>query len=159
MTIDGVNQSEVWGAHRCGRRAYPLSAELKENRDGGLKFTGAHDGYHHLKGSPVHHRTITWLEDILTVEDRVAGRGSHDVETRLHINPELMVEMVEGRALVRDSGELLAAISPYGCGRMEKEEGWYCPEFGIRLPCAVLTMKMAKVPLPYFGGWKIARGH
>ena len=90
LTIDGENQSEVWGAHRCGRRAYPLYANREERADGGLHFSGAHNGYKHWKGSPVQNRTITWSGDTFLIEDRVEGEGSHDIEAQLHIHPGLV---------------------------------------------------------------------
>ena len=43
VTIDGKNQSEVWGVHRVARRAYPLDAALDTLPDGTLRFSGAHD--------------------------------------------------------------------------------------------------------------------
>lgn len=159
LTIDGENQSEVWGAHRCGRRAYPLYANLEERADGSLHFSGAHNGYRHLKGSPVHNRTITWSGDTFLIEDRVEGKGSHDIEAQLHIHPGLVVELTGGNAMIRDDRDLLATITLQGEGSIEKTEGWYCPEFGIKRPCVVLTYVKKNVSLPFDGGWIITTGN
>jgi len=60
LTIDGQNQSEAWGAHRCARRAYPIDPRLFKGENGSLIFEGAHDGYRRLKGQPIHRRRVQW---------------------------------------------------------------------------------------------------
>jgi uncharacterized heparinase superfamily protein len=141
VTIDGKNQSEVWGAHRVARRAYPLEGVLKVMPDGSLWFSGAHDGYRRLPGAPVHRRTVTWSGHVILIADQIAGSGLHDIALRLHIHPDLGVTITDSRAIIQDGPEILATVSPAGEGRTEKESGWYCPEFGIQRPCIVLTTK------------------
>ncbi|RNC70382.1 MAG: heparinase [Desulfuromonadales bacterium] len=158
VTLDGENQSEVWGAHRCARRTRPLHASLVRREDGALHFAGAHDGYCRLAGRPVHHRSVVWQGQSLVVEDWLDGRGVHDVETRLHIHPSLTVEILEGRALIRDGSELLLTVSAMGEGEIEREEGWYAPEFGLRLPCVVLSVRRRNLMLPSRCGWSMTTG-
>lgn len=155
VTVDGENQSEVWGAHRCARRAYPLYARLNERNDGALYFEGAHDGYKRLKGKPVHHRSIAWAGDTIDIEDRIEGRGVHEIESRLHIHPDLKVEAVGGGVRVSDQSQPLMTVSPAGQGRVEIESGWYCPEFNKRVSCPVITFKARNVSLPVKFGWKL----
>jgi len=156
LTVDGENQSEVWGAHRCARRAYPLYARLEEQADGTLVFSGAHDGYRRLSGSPIHHRKVIWGGDSIQVEDRVEGTGRHTVENRLHIHPGFQVEGDGRQAVVRDRDrrQIMEINSP-GEGRVEVQRGWYCPEFGIRLECPVLSATFHDVPLPFRTGWSL----
>lgn len=155
VTIDGANQSEVWGAHRCARRAYPLYARLEERAEGAIVFEGAHDGYKRLPGSPRHHRCITWAGDAIRIEDRIDGRGAHDVESRLHIHPELKVEATDNGVTVTDNGQTLMKVSDAGQGRVEIESGWYCPEFNKKISCPVLTLKIEKMGLPAKLGWQL----
>lgn len=158
LTVDGTNQSEIWGAHRCARRAYPLGASLEKRKDGSLYYSGAHDGYRYLKGRPVHHRNITWSGDAYLIDDRVEGQGTHDIETRLHIHPDLMIDLDGEKAIIRHGVDILATISLSGKGRIGRCEGWYCPEFGIKVPCTVLKAGYENVPLPFSGGWVISTG-
>ena len=153
LTIAGRNQSEVWGAHRCARRARPVYAGLQKQPDGTLVFEGAHDGYRRLSGSPIHHRRISWSAEKCLVEDRVEGRGHYEIESRLHIHPSLSVDFTDKEVIIRDKSEVLAKISLPGNGRIEKAEGWYCPEFGIKKPCVVLTTIHNNVSLPFECGW------
>ncbi len=153
VTVDGDNQSEVWGAHRCARRAYPLYARLNERNDGTLNFEGAHDGYKRLKGKPVHHRSITWAGDTIDIEDRIEGRGAHEIESRLHIHPDLKVEASDSGVRVTDNGQPLMTVSSAGKGRVEIESGWYCPEFNLKHKCPVLSLKLKRASLPVRLAW------
>jgi hypothetical protein len=54
-----------------------------------IHFEGAHDGCKRLKGKPIHHRSITWARGLITIEDRIEGQGTHDIEFRLHLHPDL----------------------------------------------------------------------
>jgi uncharacterized heparinase superfamily protein len=155
VTVDGENQSEVWGAHRCARRAYPLYARLDERADGSIVFEGAHDGYRRLKGKPINHRAITWAGDRIDIEDRIEGRGVHAVESRLHIHPDLQVEAADDGVRVTDNGQPLMTVSAADLGRVEIESGWYCPEFNKKISCPVLTLKLKPASLPVRLGWKI----
>jgi len=156
LTVDGENQSEVWGAHRCARRAYPLYARLEEQADGTLVFSGAHDGYRRLSGSPIHHRKVIWGGDSIQAEDRVEGTGRHTVEIRLHIHPGFQVEGDGRQAVVRDRDQrTIMEITSPGEGRIEVQRGWYCPEFGIRMECPVLSATFHDVPLPFRTGWSL----
>jgi uncharacterized heparinase superfamily protein len=155
VTIDGENQSEVWGAHRCARRARPLYGRLDKLEDGTLLFAGAHDGYRRLKGKPIHHRTIAWAGGVYRIEDRIEGQGSHDIESRLHIHPEFSVEVVDDCAMIRTKTDLLAIISSQDGSSLETTDGWYCPEFGIQQPCTVIISRFSQVPLPFRTGWVI----
>jgi uncharacterized heparinase superfamily protein len=155
VTVDGANQSEVWGAHRCARRAYPRYAKLNEREDGSIHFEGAHDGYKRLQGKPIHHRRITWARDAITIEDRIEGQGAHDIESRLHIHPDLEVEATESGVRVTDNGQPLMSVSPASQGRVEIESGWYCPEFNMKHNCPLLRLKLNRASLPVRFGWRL----
>jgi uncharacterized heparinase superfamily protein len=155
LTIDGQNQSEVWGAHRCARRARPLFANIEKRPDGALVFEGAHDGYCRLPGSPVHRRHIHWSDDTCSIEDTVTGSGRHDIEIRLHISPSLQVDIRDESAIIRDNQNILAGICLHKQGRIETLEGWYCPEFGVKKSCVVIAANYKNVTLPFQCGWQI----
>jgi hypothetical protein len=155
VTIDGENQSEVWGSHRCARRARPLYARLNTAANA-LVFEGAHDGYQRLKGKPIHHRKVVWKEGRIDIEDSIDGTGQHDIELRLHINPDLKVSVAGGEAAIRDEETVIARIHSFPDGSATAQQGWYCPEFGKKLPCDVLVHGYRKVQLPFRTGWTIS---
>ena len=154
VTIDGENQSEVWASHRCARRAKPIYARLNEG-DNELIFEGAHDGYKRLYGKPIHHRKITWRGNRIDIEDTIDGKGKHDFELRLHINPDLNLRIAGGEAMISDEASDIARIQTLPIGVVTAQDGWYCPEFGKRLPCDVLVNRHWKVQLPFKTGWTI----
>lgn len=153
LAVDGQNQSEVWGAHRCARRARPIYADLEKQSDGSLLFRGAHDGFRRLSGKPIHHRRIHWSGSICRIEDSVEGKGRHKIESRLHIHPDLSVEFTGDEVIIRSEADTLMSISVIGGITAEKRKGWYCPEFGIKKECIVLSALYDGVSLPFEGGW------
>ncbi len=159
MTVDGQDQSEIWAAHRCGRRAHPNLHEFRKDSNGTLRFSGSHDGYRKLRGSPVHRRTITWAGGQIHIEDTIAGAGKHGITSRLHIHPDLSLDMDGGVATVSANGRPLAAIRTNGDQGLSLEDGWYCPEFGKRIHCTVLTTKSHWTALPFSTGWEIHALH
>jgi uncharacterized heparinase superfamily protein len=155
VMIDGENQSEVWGSHRCARRARPIYARLNAT-DNALVFEGAHDGYQRLKGRPIHHRKVVWKEGRIDIEDSIDGNGQHDIGLRLHINPDLKVSVAGGEAAIRNGETVIARIHSFPNGSVTTQQGWYCPEFGKKLPCDVLVNGYRKVQLPFRTGWTIS---
>ena len=154
VTIDGENQSEVWGSHRCARRAKPLYGRLFE-KDNALIFEGAHDGYRRLKGQPIHHRKISWMNDQINIEDTIDGKEEHDIELRLHINPDLELSISGEEAIIRDGKHLIARIHFFQDCNIAVHNGWYCPEFGKKLACSVLVSSFKQVQIPFKTGWTI----
>jgi uncharacterized heparinase superfamily protein len=155
ITIDTTNQSEVWEAFRCARRAQILYGGLSKRSDGALLFEGAHDGYQRLSGSPVHHRRIRWSNQTYLIQDRVEGHGRHELESRLHIHPALRVDRSTRGFVITDNSNIVARISALKEKHIEKIEGWYCPEFGLQEKCVVLRTRSENESLPFTGGWQI----
>ncbi len=155
ITIDGTNQSEVWGAFRCARRARTLYGRLNKRSDGTLLFEGAHDGYRRLSGGPVHHRRICWSNHTYLIEDRVEGRGRHKLESRLHIHPALGTDKSTTDFIITNNAAIIARISALKEQHIEKIDGWYCPEFGLKEKGVVLRTRSENESLPFVGGWQI----
>ena len=154
VTIDGQNQSEVWAAHRCARRAYPTLEAFGEELDGSLVFKGSHDGYGRLPGRPRHQRTIHWKEKRLKITDRIEGEGRHHILATLHLNPDLDLRIEKGNIIISDDSGALANIRAAGHETIEIVDGWYCPEFNRQLVCKKLAISF-EAALPAETGWLI----
>jgi len=149
LKVDGMNQTEVWGAHRVGRRARPVHARAGE--EGGALFAeGGYDGFLRLSGSPAHHRRIVWSGERIEIRDRVDGRGVHDLEMRLHVHPDCPVRQDGGFAML-NMGEASLRVE-HDAGRLHIEQGWYCPHFGHAEPCVVICVRI-RAQLPWLGGF------
>ena len=155
ITIDNENQSEVWGAHRCARKAEPLTVECRQIENGSLFFRGGHDGYKRLKGKPVHFREVTFHDQAWNIHDRIEGKGKHLIESRLHLNPLMELEFKEDEVIVRNKEERFLKICLMKNHGIKVEKGWYCPEFGKKYECDVLVYQADKVDLPFECGWKM----
>ena len=154
VTVDGLNQSEIWGAHRCARRARPVSARLVDNGDC-LQFEGSPDGYRRLSGDLMHHREIVWCDDLITVTDVVDGGGRHDVGGRLHLHPELSFFVEDGRVVVAVNDGCKVVVETLSGLGLQVEKGYYCPEFGKFIECSVVTWSEQDVQLPFTGGFRL----
>ncbi|NPA08711.1 MAG: heparinase [Chlorobi bacterium] len=155
LTIDNRNQSEVWGAHRCARRAYPLFADIKKEDGNRIVFEGAHDGYKRLPGHPIHYRKVHWDENMITIEDNIKGEGCHLIESLLHIHPDFSVKLEQNKVFLQGECGNVLSISPLKFGNLEITEGWYCPEFGLKLVCPVVRMRFGSANLPFRAGWRL----
>ncbi|MEM9173924.1 MAG: heparinase II/III family protein [Myxococcota bacterium] len=103
LAFDGVEQSEVWSAHRVGGRAQVEQGALAA--DG---FVLAVRGW--SRGAPRHERAVHVSPDHVSLRDRVADAG-HAVESRLPIAPEWSVEVSGDRARCRhEAGDLEVEI-------------------------------------------------
>ncbi|MBW7881857.1 MAG: alginate lyase family protein [Caldilineaceae bacterium] len=146
VRIDGEEQSEIWGAFRVARRARPRAVSLNDQRDGGLVFAGEHDGYRRLSGRPVHRRTIR-IESAdgpgsrWRFHDVVSGRGRHEVESFIHLHPEVQVEeMGEREFRLRAAGGIVIRLGVEPVGEISWVSGYYCPAFGRRFENRVLVI-------------------
>ncbi len=88
VMIDQVDQTEVWGAFRAGRRAHGSLLSAIE-AEGSISVVATHDGYLHLDGSPTHIRSFSFSTGNLRIVDEITGLGQHDVVSMLVINPNV----------------------------------------------------------------------
>jgi uncharacterized heparinase superfamily protein len=140
LRIDGVEQAEIWGSFRIGRR--PSVGPIRSGKLGGSQFVqGAHFGYRHL--GVVHSRAIARLSTNAWVfVDRVSGRGKHKVESFLHFHPDVDVRSISAPDLLSSNiivprWSLSFNGSRYIVMAMDAvtahlTEAWYSPGFAIR---------------------------
>lgn len=146
LCIDEQNSSEVWGGFRVGRRAMVSDVQAEEVRSV-LKAGATHDGYTHLSGSPLHHRSWNLEKQQLIVTDKLDGRGEHSVEINFYLNPA--VEAIEGRSgeidLFDHSGKkICVASTSVNSGLRITPSTWH-PEFGQSLASQCLRLSFRGV--------------
>ena len=101
VVVDGAEQSDIYGAFRCGRRATPMLRSF-EAGDGAMRLVGSHDGYDHLPGSPRHVRTIAARLGTVEILDRIEGGGRHTAIAHLLLHPDCEVDARGGTATIRN---------------------------------------------------------
>ncbi len=142
VRLDGQEQSEIWGAFRVARRARPVSATLGDWDAGQLVFTGEHDGYRRLPGSPRHRREIRMGAGRWEIRDTVTGAGQHRVESFLHLHPAVAVKQVTERELYLTApGDVVLRLVVGPAGTLQQATGYYCPRFGERLASGALVLE------------------
>ena len=134
VVVDGEEQSEIWGGFRVARRAKPLRAFCQKRVNGSVMFEGAHDGYARLPGKPIHKRHISYDgQGSWVIKDMLEGRGTHRMESYIHIHPDFQVVQSEAGIRVGDpNGSTIAIIEALGPSQRRVEQGWYFPEFGLK---------------------------
>jgi len=134
VVVDSENSSEVWGGFRVARRAKVSHREQSE-KGGGLHLSACHDGYKRLAGKPIHCREWLFEEGMITVKDKISGKGSHEVMSVLPLHPDIKVGDVEYNQLkLFVSGyEVMVKVEEEAGreGKLEVVIGSYHPEFGV----------------------------
>lgn len=86
VQLDGVDAAEVWSAFRVGRRSRSELVSCAEDGDAAV-IAVENRGYTHLRGAPVHRRTLRLTAWALEVEDRVSSWAGPWV-SRLRVDAE-----------------------------------------------------------------------
>jgi hypothetical protein len=155
--VNRVEQSEIWGTFRVARRAEPLNASMSETENGGFVFTGSHNGYRRLPERVTHTREIRGhAKSGWTVSDILTGNGECEVRSFIHFHPDVRIEKSahnEWRISIGEEFVATLAVEDY-CSA-ELSEADYCPEFGLRLRGAVISVA-AEGALPIELGYHFA---
>lgn len=128
VTLDELDQSEFWAAFRVGRRAR-VRCERFEPLGAGFVLEGAHDGYAHLWGAPVHRRRVIAAGESLVIDDEVIGGARQSVRARLLLHPDVAVERRRTEMVLR-SGDVALLLETRG--GLELVDAWWFPDFGVK---------------------------
>ena len=136
VEVAGQNSSEVWSGFRVGRRARPVGLTVQ-----GMHIGCAHDGYRHLPGAPLHHRSWALDEGALRVEDRLQPAGQVAV-ARYPLAPGLRLH-AEGAGAwsVRAGAELIAHVEVQA-GRARAAASQHAPRFGVVIATETLEVTL-----------------
>ncbi len=146
LTVDGLEQSEVWAAFRVARRAtvqevhYASQPELSY-------FEGTHDGFARQIPGLKHRRLVVSVPSAfwLIADDVYGALGHHRLESFIHLHPDVAAPC--GAAAMEDpvpilgpDGSVLMYLVAFGfderlcaSGDSATLQGWYAPQFGRRL--------------------------
>ncbi|MES9906401.1 MAG: alginate lyase family protein [Sedimenticola sp.] len=166
ISVDGQEQSEIWGEFRVARRAKKIQAEIAFTADDFIEFSGSYTGFPRVAGGIIHQRKIGC--DLrgdaakYVIQDLVQGQGVHRVDSYLHFHPDIGLEDVgDGRwRLCREQytvGYIVVEGVDEGRVTTRLERGWYCPEFGLKYKNSVLVMTIEEA-LPVELSYQIERG-
>lgn len=89
VTIDGINQSDVYGAFRAGKRNRIIFLEERKGY-----VSAAHDGYIALGAT--HRRSWTYDEQAVVVCDELTGTSAESGIAHLHVDKSAVDEVSSG---------------------------------------------------------------
>ena len=83
------------------------------------------------------------------IKDRLEGRGTHRMESYIHIHPDFQIVKSEsGIHVIEPNGSTLAIIDALESCHTRVEQGWYFPEFGLKRENHVIVFTCSgEVPL------------
>jgi uncharacterized heparinase superfamily protein len=157
VTIDDIEQSEIWGEFRVGRRALSLGAAIKQ-ADNITTFEGAYRGFPASNSNIVHRRKVSISHDHnlrikkLDITDIVEGNGTHLVRSLIHLHPDLTINLEEKNngVIFFLSAKSIGNISCKTHNKFHIGEGLYCKEFGIRETNKVINIQFRqKLPITH----------
>jgi uncharacterized heparinase superfamily protein len=147
VSVDGDEQSEIWGEFRVARRAKKIGAQVSSSNNM-VNFQGSFRGFFKVNAKIEHRRSV----DVLTspdlkmfhkviVTDQVTGKGQHLVESFIHLHPDIEMQHIQNNEfdLMHNKSRMASIRLPedQGC-RVDKSV--YCPEFGKKIPNQVLVL-------------------
>jgi len=137
LAIAGEEQSDIYGAFRCGRRARPRLRSWRESPHGFL-FEGSHDGYGHLPGAPEHVRRIAFEPGRMRLSDRLTADAGRPAATGFLLHPDWRVDRLS-ETRVRMSAEG-AVVEMEASVPVTLEEGEWYPELYVARPTVRLRV-------------------
>ena len=158
VVVDGEEQSEIWASFRVARRALPIRRRFIE-KDNLVFFEGSHDGFLRFHRGCFHTRKVFFIENnFFLIFDEITGKGEHAIESFVHFHPDVDVQIIEDASnpftsfrassyVIAEAGSAVLQVVPFGIdalalqkGETEPIQGWYSPEFGIRIPNSTLIL-------------------
>lgn len=126
VTVKDLNQSELYGVFRAGRRA-----KVKLTKISPKELEASHDGYKHI--GVKHTRHFAFENDEIVITDTITSKQPIKCSAYLHLDKK--------NRLVQKGNELFssfASIQFENSSDVTLSENFYAVTFGKRLPCYVV---------------------
>jgi uncharacterized heparinase superfamily protein len=138
VSVAEAEQSDIYGAFRCGRRA--RAQLLGWHPEGGsVRLSGTHDGFDRLPGRPRHSREVEAAPGRLVMRDRVEGGAGQEAVSRLLLHPDCTVDLDGQRGVLR-CGSVAVTIEADAPLKAEEAE-WY-PDLYVARPTVRLVLTL-----------------
>lgn len=142
VTLDDLDQAELFGVFRAGRR-WTVARHAWNPRADGFVLAASHNGYEHLEGGPIHRRTVDVRGQRIRVEDRIQGGHGQRAVARLLVHPDVAVDTTDsGATLTRD--DRVVTLRTEATLRVEPSAWW--PDFGEARPTLQLVLEYGRAP-------------
>ena len=151
VSINNTQQFQCAGSFKAAKRISRPEGALIDMPNGSLTFRGS---YFNCKND-FHMRCILWAtEDILLVLDKVIVKKNTEINNYIHAHPDYQIRRSKHWDVIKNSvkfAEIQPIFSEYQDLLFgEETNGWYAPEFGIKVRNNVLEIR-GKTEKPYSG--------
>lgn len=140
LSLEGAEMADFFGAFRCGRRPN-VTLRRYEPRDDGFLLEGAHDGFAHLPGRPVHLRRFDCRPGAITIEDHLEGRTDRAARIGFLLHPEVEIAE-EGASLRLARGAARLAMMASAPLRVEPAVWW--PNMGVEVATRRIRVELPR---------------
>jgi uncharacterized heparinase superfamily protein len=144
LFLDGADQAEFFGSFRCGRRPN-VEVRAYEAKSAGFMLEGAHDGYRHLPGRPVHVRRIEVEPGRIVLRDTLEESTDRAAAIGFLLHPDCRVDLTGGNARVTNGPVRIVARSS---GRIEIAPAVWWPDMGLEQPTQRIVIRMTDRSAP-----------
>jgi len=136
LALPGLEQTEIWGDFRAGRRARITERSWVET-GGGYWAEAVHDGYR----PRLHRRELWFVPGVFwLIRDTLEGGAWPGAASRLHFHPDREVTPMPDGARVTGHTASLRILAKGGA--LSWEDGSYSERFGSETPCRVLVQEL-----------------
>lgn len=115
VMINDINQSEVWGAFRVGRRAF-----TKIINESTGKLTASHNGYR--RQGIKHTRIFNWSDNNFEVVDEIKGNRAWSIKSFIHFAPGIIPKLSGNIVIISNTVRIII----HGTKDIQLEE-YQCP--------------------------------
>lgn len=156
LQIDDSEQCDTWSRFRMGYRGRPVAFE--SGRAGNFDWARIRHNAFRRIGVPEVGRWVAcrrggpWL-----VVDWAEGNGSHLLTNRIHLHPDVEVDDHSSTMVRLRLGCETIRLGTLGRGTLEIQDGFYYPEFGLRMNSSVVCWS-TRADFPAACGWWLDRG-
>jgi hypothetical protein len=134
-TIDNQNQCDVWSKFRMGFRGQPTP--LFRGLQGEFEWmNAAHDGYRRAGVALLHRLVAARGKDTWLCADFARPTRAVELSGWLHLATGMRIQQL-GPSLFRLQLGTASRLIYFASDEVQLTEGWYCPEFGKRVPSTV----------------------
>lgn len=145
VTIDEVDQSQMWGGFRVGKRYEAENVTANEKNDR-LSLSGEFKGYLKLVGDNLKHKrefTILENDDSIRIKDEVTGNGKHMIESYIHLHPDVLIEKTNNGLLLSRNKTKIKLSSET---KMIVKNSSHFPKFGREVPNQTIVLRKNVLP-------------
>lgn len=132
VTLDGLEQGDIWKSFRMGKRGRPANLQVSAS-----EISCEHTGFEQWQKTLKHQRTLKLLKHGFELLDTVRGRGKHFFCSRFHFAPGIVVTRAGGDRYCAASNLFFEV---FGCDSQITTSEYY-PQFGVteERTCLVLS--------------------